>query len=103
MKEDPVTTEIVSPAVAGLGLGLALASTPGPVQAVLLGVGAKGRPNRIRLVHAAFLRGNVPPGGTQRRVYTFLPGWLWPCGHTVMCNDVAATTRIAARMLIFPG
>jgi threonine/homoserine/homoserine lactone efflux protein len=42
LKEGPTMAETVPPAVAGLGLGVALASAPGPVQAVLLAESIRG-------------------------------------------------------------
>lgn len=39
---DPVTVEALTPALAGFGLGIALASAPGPVQAVLLSEAMRG-------------------------------------------------------------
>jgi len=92
MKEDPVTTEIVSPAVAGLGLGLALASTPGPVQAVLLAESVRGGIVRgfQALVGAHLTTGSllvcvalgisfVPPSGPAVRVLKVVGGafLLW--------------------------
>lgn len=48
----------VTPIMAGLGIGIALASTPGPVQAVLLEEAVRGGAGRglraLAGVHAAF-------------------------------------------------
>jgi threonine/homoserine/homoserine lactone efflux protein len=87
-----VSAGIISPAVAGLGLGVALASTPGPVQAVLLAESVRGGIGRglrallgahvttgTLLVCVALGIAFVPPSGPAVRVLKVAGGsfLLW--------------------------
>ena len=124
-----VTAEAASPVLAGLGLGIALASAPGPVQAVLMAEAIRGGITRglramaganltfgLLLVLLALGLSVAPPSGVTLRVLNVVGGilLLWlavegfraagrPAEATFERRQLPPAARGALAVILNPG